>query len=109
MITRMEFLHALIAQTQAGLPEGIEALRSGQLGIGIGIIGLAVVGVIRNLRIESIVDGVAGVVFAAIIAALAAAFQELGSGGHVATAIFAAAFALMTTLSAYFIPAQTSK
>ena len=99
----------LISQIQPGLPEAITAWQAGEFGISVGIIGLIVIATLRNLRIDSIVDGTVGLVFGIAATSLFSIFQILADGGEWYPAILAGVSAAVVSLGGAAVTTRNEK
>jgi len=79
-------LSALVAQTSTtstttGLPGAIAAFERGDIALGVGLVLGLIVGVLRYVRIRTILDGTVAVVVTAVVAFLGGGAEALIAGG----------------------------
>ena len=112
----LPFMSELFTQTSSvadpsnpSLQQGLDLIQSGAIGAGVGILGIMFVGIIRDLRISTLLNGIPGLVFASVLSGLGAFFTELAAGADIFSAIVGTVLAAILTFSSQFVPARNEE
>jgi len=95
-----------VTATVVDAPSIVAAFEAGNIGLAVGMILLAVVGLFRRLRLRTIFDGTVGVIVTALVTALGIAGGELVAGASWLTVLLAVLQGVVPVLAALFVPSR---